>query len=140
MGNEEKRQSQRLEFQAPAFIQHEQGTVYGEVKNLSHHGGLFVSTRTRVQVTDDETLLVSLYFTEAGATLSVTVPATIVHHGEQGYGLRAPQVNLHSLLYFEYLMSSSRGDAQQLMHDFYAYISSSDEGFSFLLGRSASGA
>lgn len=115
----EKRKYTRIPFHAPVFINSDDKTVYGEVRNISHKG-MYVQTGGEFR--ENEQVLVSVYFLEGPTTISITVPGTIVRLGGGGMGLSSPHIDAHTFIHFEYLIANDRGKPQQLMDDFYEYV------------------
>lgn len=111
----ERRSFRRLSFQAPAFVNHEDKTIYGEVGNISNMG-MFLRTKWSTEV--NQQVFVSIYFLGHSSTLSVTLPVTIVRQGDDGLGVHSPHINANMLLHLEGLLACYSQDSRQLMDEF----------------------
>ena len=126
-GDAERRKFRRIEFQAPAFIEFNSRTTYGEIRNLSNMGA-FLRTDGRFCINDPVQL--SIYFVEGGATLSVTLPGTVARLADGGIGLHSPHLDVYKLLHMEHLLAFHKGNAQRLTDEFYQYVLAGTNGTS----------
>lgn len=123
-GGAERRRYRRIEFQAPAFIEYDNRTTFGEIRNVSNQGA-FLKTDGKFAVND--TVQLSIYFLEGSATLSVTVPGTVARLADGGVGLSSPHLDVYKLLHLEHLLAFHKGNPQRLTDEFYEYILSQNE-------------
>ncbi|HEY5974297.1 MAG TPA: PilZ domain-containing protein [Geobacteraceae bacterium] len=115
----ERRKFRRIEFKTPAFIEHDHKVTFGEVENVSTSGA-FIRTQGNFSATDR--ILASFYFLEGGATISVTVPGTIVRTVDGGVGVHSPQIDIYTLMHLEHLLLFNKGDSKRLSEEFYEYL------------------
>jgi len=125
VGGAERRKYRRIEFQAPAFIEHNNRTTFGEIRNVSNMGA-FLKTDGKFSVNDSVQL--SIYFLEGAATLSVTIPGTVARLADGGVGLFSPHLDVYKLLHMEHLLAFHKGNAQRLTDEFYEYVMSTEDG------------
>ncbi len=118
-GGAERRKYRRIEFQAPAFIEHNNRTTFGAIRNVSNLGA-FLETDGRFAVNDSVQL--SIYFLEGSATLSVTIPGTVARLTDGGVGLFSPHLDVYKLLHLEHLLAFHKGNPQRLTDEFYEYV------------------
>ena len=118
-GGAERRKYRRIDFEAPAFIEHNNRTTFGEVKNVSNLGA-FLKTDGKFAVNDP--VQISIYFLEGSATLSVTIPGTVARLADGGVGLSSPHLDVYKLLHLEHLLAFHKGNPQRLTDEFYEYI------------------
>jgi hypothetical protein len=118
-GGMERRSYRRINFKAPVFIECGSGTTFGEIDNISNKGA-FIKVSGRYA--PDESIVASIYFLEGGATLSVSIPGTIVRTTDAGVGFHSPQLDIYSLLHLKNLLALNSGDHQLLTSEFYAYV------------------
>jgi hypothetical protein len=119
VGGAERRKYRRIEFQAPAFIEHNNRTTFGEIRNVSNLGA-FLKTDGKFSVNDSVQL--SIYFLEGSATLSVTIPGTVARLADGGVGLFSPHLDVYKLLHLEHLLAFHKGNPQRLTDEFYEYV------------------
>ena len=115
----ERRKFRRIEFRTPAFIEHDQKVTFGEVENVSNSGAFI---RTQGEFTPCDRILASFYFLEGGATISVTVPGTIVRTAEGGVGVHSPHIDIYTLMHLEHLLLFNKGNEQRLSVEFCEYL------------------
>jgi hypothetical protein len=115
----ERRKFRRIEFRAPAFIEHDQKVTFGEVENVSNSGAFI---RTHGAFSAKDRVLASFYFLEGGTTISVTVPGTIVRTAEGGVGVHSPHIDIYTLMHLEHLLLFNKGDDQRLSVEFCEYL------------------
>ena len=124
VGGAERRRYRRIEFQAPAFIEYNNRTTFGEIRNVSNMGA-FLKTDGKFAVNDPVQL--SIYFLEGSATLSVTIPGTVARLVDGGVGLFSPHLDLYKLLHLEHLLAFHKGNPQRLTDEFYEYVLSTQD-------------
>jgi hypothetical protein len=120
----EKRKFTRVPFNAPVFISSRGKTYAGEVENLCH-GGMYVKTFGDFNSGDQ--VLVSVNFSEGKSRLSVTLPSKVARQSTDGVALNSPFIDTHSLIHYEYLMATNTGGGEQLMAEFFDYVTSQQE-------------
>ena len=123
-GGAERRKYRRIEFLAPAFIEHDNRTTFGEIKNVSNQGA-FLKTDGKFAVNDQ--IQLSIYFLEGSATLSVTIPGTVARLADGGVGLSSPHLDVYKLLHLEHLLAFHKGNPQRLTDEFYEYVLAQNE-------------
>jgi PilZ domain-containing protein len=119
----ERRRYRRINFRAPVFIESGNEITFGEVDNISNKGAFI---RVSGSYAPDDPIVASIYFLEHGATLSVSIPGTIVRTTDAGVGFHSPHLDIYSLLHLENLLALNGGDHQQLAREFCAYLASRD--------------
>ena len=120
----EKRRFSRVPFHAPVFVSSRGKTYAGEVENVCH-GGMFIKTYGDFNSGDQ--VLVSVNFHEGSSQLSVTMPGTVARQTSDGVALNSPHIDTHSLIHFEYMLSSNCNSQEQLMTDFIDYVASQQD-------------
>lgn len=125
VGGAERRKYRRIDFLAPAFIEYNDHTTFGEIRNVSNKGA-FLKTDGKFAVNDSVQL--SIYFLEGSATLSVTIPGTVARLADGGVGLFSPHLDVYKLLHMEHLLAFHKGNPQRLTDEFYEYVMATEDG------------
>ncbi len=120
----DKRKFTRVSFHAPVFISSKGKTYAGEVENVCH-GGMFVKAIGDFK--SGEQILISVNFHEGDSQLSVTMPGRVARLTNEGVGVHSPHIDTHSLIHFEYLLSSNYNKRERLVEDFIDYVSTQQE-------------
>lgn len=121
----EKRKFERVDFKTEAVIRHRGVAFKGEVENLSLKG-LFI--RTDHQIPLDEQVDVTMFFYGSSSELSFSLEANVARITNDGLGLNFRRLDVDSLVRSEQLVTTSDGDRQQVIEEFYGFVEDNEEG------------
>jgi hypothetical protein len=116
----EKRDFTRVPFETKAVISWEGHSATGMVENLSLKG-LFLKTSEKVE--DDREVSIKIFLTGSSSKLSIDLDGSVLRSENEGLAIKFKKIDIDSFIHLKNVVSYNQGDADEIMNEFFNYIS-----------------